>query len=179
MNRLHLTIAVVTYGAAVILANWLSSHYGLVSVGFGLVASAGTFAAGFALLARDFVHRYGGVWFALAAVLTACAVSYLVTPSGTGHKIAVASAVAFVSAELLDLLVFTPLRSHGFARAAVLSNVVAAPVDTIVFLHLSGFGVTVPAVEGQLVGKLLWATLIPIALYLLITRESAADPVTA
>ena len=56
MNRIHLTIATLAYAASIVAANYLTAHYGLVPAGFGLLVTAGTYAAGFALLARDFVQ---------------------------------------------------------------------------------------------------------------------------
>jgi hypothetical protein len=38
--------AFAAYVASILGANWLVQHYGVVSVGFGLTATAGTFAAG-------------------------------------------------------------------------------------------------------------------------------------
>lgn len=150
------------YVAAIVAANYMTAHLGLVGVGFGLLVTAGTFAAGFALLARDFVQRVGGIRLALAAVAVGGALSWsLASPA-----LAVASTIAFVAAELADLGVFTPLRERSFAVAALASNVVAAPIDTVLFLHMAGFGVTAEAVAGQFIGKVVWATLLPLSLYM-------------
>lgn len=51
---------IVAYLASIVLANWLTSRYGLVSMGFGLMATAGTFAAGLAFVARDAVQDAAG-----------------------------------------------------------------------------------------------------------------------
>jgi len=160
---MRLIIATAVYITAVVAANILSARYGMVPVlGTSLIVSAGTYAAGFALLARDFVHRYGGPRVAVAAVLAAGALSWVMASPG----LAAASTVAFLTAESVDLLVFHPLRTRrGFVPAALVSNLVSAPVDTFVFLWLSGFGITTAAVSGQLVGKLVWATAVPLALY--------------
>lgn len=170
MQRLPLAVAATAYAAAVFLANWLSTHYGMAEVGFGLTASAGTFAAGFALLARDFVQRLGGPWVAVAAVAVGAVASYLLAD----HFIALASAAAFLTAELLDLALFTRLFGRlGFARASFLSNLVAAPVDSLIFLALAPapiFVVTSDAMLGQTVGKIVWATMIPLCLWMLATR---------
>jgi uncharacterized PurR-regulated membrane protein YhhQ (DUF165 family) len=172
VNRLIAIAATAIYIAAIVTANIMTEHLGLVPVGFGLLVTAGTFAAGFALLARDFVHEAGGLRLVLAAIAIGAALSwFMATPA-----LAIASTVAFTAAELVDLLVFTPLRRHGFARAALASNAVSAPVDTVVFLALAGFPLTWPAVLGQLVGKLLWATLVPLALYVGGRRAVRREP---
>ncbi|AKY02579.1 hypothetical protein SEA_BRUSACORAM_53 [Mycobacterium phage Brusacoram] len=50
----------ISFGAlfvgTVLVANWATSTFGFVPVGFGQTATAGTFAAGFALAARDVVQ---------------------------------------------------------------------------------------------------------------------------
>lgn len=159
MRRAAVPFAV--YVAAIVLANVMTARLGLVPVGFGLVVTAGTFAAGFALLARDFVQERGGVRLVLAGILLGAILSaVLATPA-----LALASAVAFLAAELADLLIFTRLRSRGFVPAAIASNVVAAPIDTVAFLAIAGFPITWPVVLGQLVGKVVWATLVPLALW--------------
>lgn len=161
---MKLAIALAAYVGSIVAANVMAAHYGLVGVGFGLLVSAGTFAAGFALVARDFVHKHGGVLYALAAIGVGSALSWWLSTPG----LAVASTIAFTAAELVDLAVFTPAKARlGFAPSILLSNVVSAPVDTLLFLQISGFGITAAAVEGQLVGKLVWATIVPLALYVI------------
>ncbi|GAB3446511.1 hypothetical protein GCM10027517_28870 [Phycicoccus ginsengisoli] len=166
-SRMPLFLAGACYVAAVVLANVVTERLGLVSVGFGLLVTAGTYAAGFALLARDFVHRYGGRRSALAAIAVGGVLSWLFS----SPAIALASTVAFVSAELVDLAVYEPIRrTKGFIRGALASNIVSAPIDTLVFLSLAGFPLTVETVTGQFVGKVLWATVAPLTIYWLIRR---------
>lgn len=173
---MRISIAAFAYALSIVAANYMTSHLGLVSVGFGLLVTAGTFAAGFALLARDFVHRYGGVRAALAAVVLGTLLSVVLADP----RVAVASAVAFCAAELIDLAIYAPIRaSHGFAWAALGSNIVSAPIDTAVFLHLAGFGVTAEAVGGQFIGKVIWATVIPLVIYLGVRRALLRKPVNS
>lgn len=154
-------LALAAYIAAIVAANVMTAQLGLVPVGFGLLVTAGTFAAGFALLARDVVHQTGGVRLVLLGIAAGAALSwFMATP-----QLAIASTVAFTAAELIDLAVFAPLRRHGFVPAALASNAISAPVDTLAFLAIAGFPITAPVVIGQLIGKLLWATLVPLALY--------------
>lgn len=166
---MKLYISLTAYIAAIVAANYLTSHYGLVSVGWGFLVTAGTFAAGFALLARDFVQRYGNVRWSLGAIAVGALLSWwLADPF-----IALASTVAFAGAELVDLLVFTPLRERGFFVAALTSNIVSAPIDTVLFLWVAGFPLTLAAVEGQFIGKVVWATLVPLAIWF--TAKEVAD----
>lgn len=158
----NLYIAVAAFIAAAALSNVLSSRYGMVDVGFGLTASAGTFTAGLALGCRDLIQRFGGRRASLGAIAAGSVLSLLV---GADGRIALASCVAFAVSELVDLLVYSRARKRGGHEGAVLaSNAVAAPIDTVIFLLLAGFPLTWPALAGQMVGKLVYATLVPLAL---------------
>jgi uncharacterized PurR-regulated membrane protein YhhQ (DUF165 family) len=172
MKHIKLVAAVATYVAAIVLANWLTATFGLVAVGFGLLVTAGTFAAGFALLARDFVHRFSGARTSVACVLVGAAISWaLASPA-----LAVASVTAFLASEFVDLGVFSRLRGRGFTTGALGSNLVSIPVDTVIFLSIAGFPLTFGAVVGQMIGKWVWATCFPVAVYLLGTRAVLRQP---
>lgn len=159
--QLLLVCALVSYVSVVVAANIMTDRMGLLPVGFGLLVPAGTYAAGAALLARDFVHRYGGRYWSIGAIVVAAVLSWFMSTPG----IAVASVAAFLIAELLDLVVFVALRPRGFVRAALVSNVIAAPLDTFVFLTLAGFPLTVDTMLGQMTGKIIWATVLPLVIY--------------
>lgn len=147
------------YVSSIAVANWLTSRFEMVPVGFGLTATAGTYAAGAALFFRDLVQDWAGTRWVLAGIAAGTALTAYTAPS-----LAVATAVAFVLAELLDTAVYTPLRRHGWARASLLSGCVGALVDTVAFLATAGYPVTAQSVGGQLVGKALWATAVPVLL---------------
>ena len=154
----RITAATAAFTTTVVAANLLTNHVGLVGVGFGMRATAGTVAAGLTLLARDWVHHTAGRRWVLACIgVGALASALLATP-----RLALASAATFGLSELADLLVYQRLYARGWALAAVGSNTVGAPVDTIVFLAMAGFPVWAAA-PGQLWVKAL-ATIIPVAL---------------
>jgi hypothetical protein len=163
--------AVAGYVAAIVAANWTTERYGTVAVAPGLVTTAGTYAAGAALLLRDAVQEALGRLWVLAGIAAGAALTALTAPA-----LAVASAVAFLVAEAADMAVYTPLRSRGWARAALASGLVGAVVDTWLFLWLAGFHVTAEAVGGQLAGKVLWATALPVLAVLTVRRWRRALP---
>lgn len=166
-------IALAVYVTAIVSANVLTAHFGLVPVGFGLVVTAGTYAAGFALLSRDFVQRHAGLRWALVGVAVGIGLSWLLaTPA-----LALASAAAFGIGELVDTGLFTVVRRRGFVRAALLSCIVSAPIDTVVFLGIAGFPLTWQSVLGQFIGKVLWATVVPLAIYVMVRRALLRKPV--
>lgn len=148
-------LAVIGYAATIVAANWMTATFGLVPIGFGLAVTAGTFAAGLALVARDAVQLTAGRLVAVAAIVVGALVSaWTSTPA-----IAVASGVAFLASELVDMAIFSPLRRRSVAGAVVVSSIVSAPVDTVLFLHIAGFGVTWQAVLGQFLVKTAMALL--------------------
>ncbi len=150
--------AVAVFVATVVAANTLTARYGLIPVGFGMYATAGTAAAGLSLLVRDWVHHTAG----RAAVLACIAAGAALSAACTAPRLALASAAAFALSELADLIVYQRLRRHGWIGAALASNAVGAPVDTMLFLALAGFPIW-PAVPGQLWVKAI-ATAVPVTL---------------
>jgi queuosine precursor transporter len=163
--------ALTAYITTIVTANWLTTHYGLVHVAPGMVTTAGTFAAGAALLMRDIVQDTLGRTWVLAGIAAGAALTYATSPA-----LAVASATAFLVAESADMAVYTPLRDRGWARAVLASNTAGAIVDTLLFLWLAGFPLTTATVGGQLVGKLAWATLLPVAAVLTVRQVRRAVP---
>ena len=133
----------------ILAANYVTSRYGMVPVGFGLMATAGTYFAGLSFVIRDSLQDAAGKRWTIAVITLGAALSFLVSDP----FIALASAVAFGISELVDLGIYTPLRRKGYVRAAVASNVAGSLVDTVAFLTIAGFPV-MTAVPGQLVGKL-------------------------
>ena len=166
-------LALAVYVGTIVAANVLTDRLGLVPVGFGLLVTAGTFAAGGALLARDVVQRTGGrVWVAVGITVGGVLSWVLASPA-----LALASVLAFTCSELVDWAVFTRALPWGFIGAALLSAVVAAPVDTVLFLWVAGFPLTWQTILGQFLGKVVWATLVPLALYAGVSGAIHGQPV--
>lgn len=151
MKPILLTVAIV---GCVVVANAATTYWGLVPAGFGLMVTAGTWAAGLTLALRDLLHDAGGLRWVFAAIAAGAALSWLLADG----RIAVASAAAFLLAELLDLAVYAPLRERRWRTAVFVSNAVGAVVDTFVFLTIAGFPLTASTVGGQLLVKALWVS---------------------
>ena len=137
--------SVVAFATTVVAANVMTASIGMVSLPGGVAASAGTFAAGLALVARDAVSELAGRRAVAGSILIGAAISTLGAPA----EIAIASAVAFALSEALDWLVYAPLARKGRGRAVFVRSLAAAPVDSFVFLSLAGIPVTGDAVAGQ------------------------------
>lgn len=148
----------IGYVATILAANYVTTQFGVVPVGFGLMATAGTYLIGVLFILRDSLQDVAGKAAVLGAIALGAALSYVVS----APAIALASVVAFVVAEVVDFAIYTPLRRRGYIRAAATSNVVGAVLDTLLFLWVAGFPIS-GAFAGQVVGKLL-ITLVVVAL---------------
>ena len=166
-------LAAVLLLVCILAANYVTTEYGMVPVGFGLVATAGTYFAGVTFILRDLLQDTAGKRITVAVILLGAIVSFALS----APFIALASAVAFLLAELADLAVYTPLRKRGYVRAAVASNVVGAFIDTVVFLAIAGFPV-MAALPGQMVGKLL-VTAVAVGLVLAVRAGRNTQAVNA
>jgi uncharacterized PurR-regulated membrane protein YhhQ (DUF165 family) len=149
-------IPLIGYIAVIVLANWAIQTFGLVPVGFGLVAPAGVYFAGLAFTLRDLVQEQLGRAWTVGAILIGAAVSSVISP-----QFALASGIAFLLSELADFAVYTPLRRRNWLGAVALSNTVGLVADSVLFLALA-FG-SLEFLAGQVVGKL-WMTLLAVAL---------------
>jgi uncharacterized PurR-regulated membrane protein YhhQ (DUF165 family) len=149
-------IFLVGFAACIPLANYMIGHVGtvcvpsgpcLIPVGFGLTAPSGVLLVGLALVLRDLVQRRLGLVWAIGAIIGGAFLSTIFTPPA----LALASAAAFLSSEIADLLVFTPLQKRGLVKAAFLSSIAGLVVDSVMFLWLA-FG-SLDFLVGQVVGK--------------------------
>lgn len=160
-------VALAAFIATVYAANYAVTHWGIVSVGFGLSAPAGVYFVGLAFTLRDIVHRSLGRYAVIGTILVGSALSYWLGAGATipgGHvSLALASGLAFLVSELSDLSVYEPLRKRGWLPAVLASNVVGLVVDSALFLWLA-FG-SLAFFWGQCVGKA-WMTLLAIVVLL-------------
>ena len=154
------------YVATIFAANWAIASFGVVPVGFGLVAPAGVYFAGLAFTFRDLVQEYLGRVATVVAIAAGAGLSALVSP-----QFAVASGIACLVSELLDFAVYTPLRRRHWLGAVAASNLVGFAADSALFLTLA-FG-SLDFLAGQLAGKA-WMTAFAVLLLWLIRRQRAA-----
>jgi len=158
-------IALLGFVATIFAANWAIVTFGLVPVGFGLLAPAGVYFAGLALTLRDLAQDRLGRWPIVGAIVAGAIVSWWVAP-----RFALASGAAFLVSELADFAVYTPLRRRSLLPAVIASNVVGLIVDSALFLFLA-FG-SLAFLPGQIVGKL-WATLAAVIVLAYLHRANA------
>ena len=118
--------ALVGYGLAVVLANWMIRNVGvevpggthLLPVGFGLMAPSGTYMAALVLVLRDVVQRTIGRRWSLLVIAPGVAITALMDV-----RLALASGTAFLLGELLDYVLYTSRWRRGLGRAVFASAV--------------------------------------------------------
>lgn len=160
--------AVAAYIATIPAANWAVAHYGAVPVGFGLVAPAGVYAVGIALVLRDLAREAAGRAAVVAAIAAGAVLSWLLaTPT-----LALASTAAFAVSETLDFAVYEPLRERGLIAAMAASNAAGMLADSLIFLSVA-FG-SLTYLSGQLLGKA-WMTVIAVAVIALLQRARRVE----
>ena len=156
---MKLALKLVLTGAyilVIILANWSIQKWGVVSIGFGLMAPAGVYFAGLAFSVRDGLHETSNKYWIIAAIIIGAGVSYILedgvkVADSAITTIAVASGVAFLLSELADFAIYSPLRNRGKIKALLASNAVGLLADSMLFLYLA-FG-SLEFLRGQVVAK--------------------------
>lgn len=151
-----LTAAILTYAAAMTLANlsvaafgpWVSPINAFVLIGLDLAL-------------RDWLHLRLKASQMGALVASTGLLTYALNPAA--GTIAVASACAFSAAALVDWVTFARLRGSWLFRANG-SNVAGAAVDSLIFPTLA-FGALMPLVvllqfAAKVAGGALWAWVI-------------------
>lgn len=157
-------LPLLAYTATVPAANWAITTYGVVPVGFNMMAPAGVLFAGLAFTLRDLTQESLGRWWTLAAI----GVGALLSLAVSAPFVAVASATAFLVSELADYAVYTPLRERGWLRAVFASNCVGLVTDSALFLWLA-FG-DLTFLPGQVWAKL-WMTLAAVAVLAVVRQQ--------
>jgi uncharacterized PurR-regulated membrane protein YhhQ (DUF165 family) len=164
MKRLGL-LAITAYILSIVLANWAIHRFGFVPVGFGLLAPAGAYFAGAVFVARDCIQLTLGRWWVLPAIAIGALISWQ-----TSASLALASGVAFFCGEMMDWVVFTPLRAKGqLALAFLLGNTFGLVLDSLLFLWLAFHSLS--HWQGLSLGKF-WMTVPACAATCLIRRRA-------
>jgi len=155
------------FTATVIGSNLAVTYIGLLPVWPGIVAPAGVYLVGLALVLRDLLQEATSWKWSAVAVVVGAGLSALFSP-----ELALASASAFLASELLDLAVYTPLRKRGMVLAVAASNAVGIAVDSLLFLWLA-FG-SLEFLAGQVLGKA-WMTIAAILALVAIRHLRSRD----
>lgn len=105
-------------------------------------------------LVTDLINRGDGPRTARRVVYVGFAIAAVASIYFAGPRIAIASATAFLAAQLLDVQIFDRLRAGRWWRAPLVSTTVASALDTVLFFSLAFYGTGVPW-ETLLIGDFL------------------------
>ena len=142
-----LVLAIAVYATSMTAANLLIMAFGPV------ISPINSFVfIGLDLALRDWLHIKLKTTQMLVMIMSSGVITYALNPAA--GKIAVASAVAFTCAAMVDFGVFSAIKGKWLKRSTV-SNVAGAAVDSLIFPSLA-FGVLMPhIVAAQFAAKVL------------------------
>jgi hypothetical protein len=151
-----LIFAVVAYAVAIVLANYLVSIFGPV------VTPVNAFVfIGFDLALRNWLNLQLNKWQMGAMIFGTGLISYFL--NDTMQTIAIASAVSFTLASLVDWAVFNKIKGEWIKRENI-SNTAGALVDSIAFPTIA-FGSLMPEIVllqflAKVLGGFIWTLLL-------------------
>jgi uncharacterized PurR-regulated membrane protein YhhQ (DUF165 family) len=159
-----LYVAIVIYAVAMTVANLLVAKFGPV------ITPINAFVLiGLDLALRDWLHVRLKTWQMGALIAATGLLTYALNQQA--GMIAVASAVAFTAAAVIDWSVFGRL-SGSWIKRSNLSNIAGAAVDSVVFPTIA-FGVLMPHIVAmQFVAKITGG-----AIWSLVINKVAKKPV--
>lgn len=131
-------------------------------------------------LVTDLTNRSLGAAAARRVVYVGFGVAVILSVAAAGPRIAAASGLAFLLAQLLDITIFDRLRRAAWWRAPLISSALASALDTAVFFSLAFAGTAVPWVTlglGDYGVKLAMALamLLPFRMLMAKIRPQAVD----
>ncbi len=100
----------------------------------------GAFIFPVAFLVTDLTNRAVGNQAARHVAWAGFAIAVLVSLALAPWRIAVASGVAFIVGQLLDIVAFNKLRTMSWWKAPLIGSVVASVLDTGIFFFLAFYG---------------------------------------
>ena len=130
----------------------------------------GAFTYPFAFLVTDIMNRFYGpadarrvVYFGFVSGVICSLIGSQIILEGDGYtypavafRIAVASGIAFLVAQLVDVFVFDRLRTVEWWRAPLASTLIGSVLDTALFFTIA-FSASVPFFSDAANGEISWA----------------------
>jgi hypothetical protein len=155
LAQLGRPIAAMT--AVIVLSNWL------VQFPIGNWLTWGAFSYPLVYLVADLTNRAVGPAAARKVAWIGFAVAVVVSSLVAPWRVAVASGTAFISSQLLDILVFNRWRRSSWWKAPLIGSAVASVIDTLIFFYLAFAATAIDwrtLAAGDLIVKLLMAALL-------------------
>jgi len=148
--------ALIAYAVAMTAANLLVATFGP-----SISPVNAFFLIGLDLTLRDWLHVRLKTWQMGGLILSTGALTYFLNPAA--EMIAVASAVSFLVAAIVDWAIFLKVTGSWFKRSNI-SNIGGAAVDSILFPTIA-FGVLMPEIIAlqfiaKIAGGAIWSVLL-------------------
>ncbi len=138
-NTPHIPLLTLWRPILAMLVVIVSSNY-LVQFPLNDWLTWGAFTFPVAFLVTDLTNRAVGASAARRVAWTGFAIAVVVSLALAPWRIAVASGVAFIIGQLLDIVAFNRLRSMAWWKAPLIGSLVASIVDTGIFFFLAFAG---------------------------------------
>ncbi len=97
-----------------------------------------------AFLVTDLTNRHFGPAKARRVIYFGFAIGIVLSIAFAGARIGMASGIAFLAGQLLDVLIFDRMRRMSWWRAPLVSSVSASALDTALFFSIAFVGTGVP-----------------------------------
>lgn len=123
---------VVIVAASNFLVQFPFEHFGL-----GEVLTWGAFTYPVAFLVNDLTNRRFGPHAARRVVIAGFAIAVVISVWLSSPRIALASGMAFLAGQTLDLAVFNRLRRQAWWRAPLTSTILGSALDTAIFFAIA------------------------------------------
>jgi len=108
--------------------------------GLGDYLTWGAFTYPFAFLVTDLSNRHFGPTATRRVVYAGFAAAVLLSMLLATPRIAAASGIAFLTAQLLDVFIFDRLRRQRWWKAPLVSSLIGSALDTAIFFSLAFAG---------------------------------------
>ncbi|WP_455466003.1 VUT family protein [Bartonella sp. B39] len=135
-ERRYIAFSIFAMCFAVTTSNILV-QYPVYWFGLNEFLTYGAFTYPFAFLINDLTNRFYGPAAARRVVYVGFVAGVFVSWILATPRLAVASSLAFLFGQLLDIVVFTPLRRKTWWKAPLAAALVGSALDTILFFALA------------------------------------------
>ena len=137
MGRYTYLLPFIGAMAAVVAASNYLVQFPFDHLGLGELLTWGAFTYPIAFLINDLTNRQLGPSSARGVVFAGFALAVLLSIVLATPRIAIASGVAFIVAQLLDTGIFDRLRTQAWWRAPLISSLIGSVIDTILFFSIA------------------------------------------
>ncbi|GAA5096145.1 VUT family protein [Bartonella acomydis] len=135
-EKKYIAFSILAMCATVTASNILV-QYPVYWFGLNELLTYGAFTYPFAFLINDLTNRFYGPAAARRVVYAGFFAGVFVSWILATPRLAVASSLAFLFGQLLDIVVFTPLRRKTWWKAPLAAALVGSALDTVVFFALA------------------------------------------